>query len=52
MDTAKAMMVTISAFIWVPEFAQDYVRDLRVRWPPIAGAARIARLLAEPSRHN
>ena len=25
-------MITISAFKWVPEFAQGYVRDLRVRW--------------------
>src|SRR2546427_3953811 len=25
-------MITISAFKWVPEFAQGGVRDLRVRW--------------------
>jgi hypothetical protein len=25
-------MITISAFRWVPSFAQGYVRDLRVRW--------------------
>jgi glutathione S-transferase len=25
-------MITISAFRWVPEFAQGHVRDLRVRW--------------------
>src|SRR5690348_8583295 len=25
-------MITISAFKWVPEFAQGQVRDLRVRW--------------------
>jgi glutathione S-transferase len=25
-------MITISAFRWVPEFAQGNVRDLRVRW--------------------
>jgi glutathione S-transferase len=25
-------MITISAFRWVPPFAQGYVRDLRVRW--------------------
>jgi glutathione S-transferase len=25
-------MITISAFRWVPEFAQGQVRDLRVRW--------------------
>src|SRR5438309_7707887 len=25
-------MITISAFKWVPEFAQGQVRDLRARW--------------------
>ncbi len=25
-------MMTVSAFRWVPPFAQGYVRDLRVRW--------------------
>ena len=25
-------MITISAFRWVPPFAQGLVRDLRVRW--------------------
>ena len=25
-------MITISAFRWVPEFAQGQVRDLRARW--------------------
>jgi hypothetical protein len=25
-------MITISAFNWVPEFAQGQVRDLRARW--------------------
>lgn len=25
-------MITVSAFKWVPEFAQGQVRDLRVRW--------------------
>ena len=25
-------MITVSAFRWVPPFAQGYVRDLRVRW--------------------
>ena len=25
-------MITITAFPWVPEFAQGLVRDLRVRW--------------------
>jgi glutathione S-transferase len=26
------MTIQVSAFRWVPEFAQGYVRDLRVRW--------------------
>ena len=26
------MTITLSAFRWVPEFAQGFVRDLRVRW--------------------
>ena len=26
------LMITISAFKWVPPFAQGVVRDLRVRW--------------------
>src|ERR1041384_1530872 len=25
-------MITVSAFRWVPDFAQGQVRDLRVRW--------------------
>ena len=25
-------MIEVSAFRWVPPFAQGYVRDLRVRW--------------------
>ena len=25
-------MITISAFRWVPDFAQGQVRDLRARW--------------------
>jgi glutathione S-transferase len=25
-------MITISAFKWVPKFAQGQVRDLRARW--------------------
>lgn len=25
-------MITVTAFAWVPEFAQGYVRDIRVRW--------------------
>ena len=26
------MTIEVSAFRWVPRFAQDLVRDLRVRW--------------------
>ena len=26
------MTIQVSAFRWVPPFAQGYVRDLRVRW--------------------
>ena len=29
---AMVSMITISAFEWVPDFARDQVRDLRVRW--------------------
>ena len=28
----RIAMITISAFKWVPEFAQGQVRDLRARW--------------------
>jgi glutathione S-transferase len=39
-------MITISAFAWVPEFAQGQVRDLRVRWAlEEAGVPYRARLL-------
>jgi glutathione S-transferase len=39
-------MVTISAFAWVPPFAQGLVRDLRVRWAlEEAGVPYTARLL-------
>ncbi len=39
-------MITISAFRWVPEFAQGQVRDLRVRWAlEEAGLPYRARLL-------
>jgi glutathione S-transferase len=39
-------MITISAFRWVPPFAQGQVRDLRVRWAlEEAGLAYRARLL-------
>jgi glutathione S-transferase len=31
-NSERAPMITISAFRWVPSFAQGHVRDLRVRW--------------------
>src|SRR4029078_8969426 len=41
-------MITISAFRWVPEFAQGQVRDLRVRWAlEEAGLPYRTRLLAQ-----
>ena len=38
-------MITISAFKWVPEFAQGQVRDLRARWALEAGLPYKTRLL-------
>jgi glutathione S-transferase len=41
-------MITISAFEWVPDFAQGQVRDLRVRWAlEEAGLPYRSRLLAQ-----
>lgn len=41
-------MITISAFAWVPEFAQGQVRDLRARWAlEEAGLAYKSRLLEQ-----
>ena len=41
-------MITISAFRWVPEFAQGQVRDLRARWAlEEAGLPYKTRLLAQ-----
>jgi glutathione S-transferase len=41
-------MITISAFQWVPEFAQGQVRDLRARWAlEEAGLPYRSRLLAQ-----
>jgi len=41
-------MITVSAFEWVPDFAQGQVRDLRVRWAlEEAGLPYRARLLAQ-----
>ncbi len=40
-------MITISAFEWVPDFAQGHVRDLRARWAlEEAGLSYRSRLLA------
>lgn len=40
-------MITVSAFAWVPDFAQGQVRDLRVRWAlEEAGLPYRTRLLA------
>jgi glutathione S-transferase len=40
-------MITISAFAWVPDFAQGQVRDLRARWAlEEAGVPYRSRLLA------
>ncbi len=45
-------MITISAFRWVPPFAQGQVRDLRVRWAlEEAGLSYRTRLL-EPGDQN
>ena len=44
-------MITISAFEWVPDFAQGFVRDLRVRWAlEEAGLPYRARLLTQGDR--
>lgn len=41
-------MITISAFAWVPDFAQGQVRDLRARWAlEEAGLPYRTRLLAQ-----
>jgi len=41
-------MITVSAFAWVPDFAQGQVRDLRVRWAlEEAGLAYKTRLLEQ-----
>lgn len=45
-------MITVSAFRWVPSFAQGQVRDLRVRWAlEEAGLSYRSRLL-EPGEQN
>jgi len=46
-------MITISAFKWVPDFAQGQVRDLRVRWAlEEAGIAYRTRLLAQGDQNT
>jgi hypothetical protein len=39
----SAAMITITAFKWVPPFAQGLVRDLRVRWALEEAACPIGR---------
>jgi glutathione S-transferase len=46
-------MITISAFEWVPDFAQGQVRDLRVRWAlEEAGLPYTSRLLAQGDQNK
>jgi glutathione S-transferase len=46
-------MITISAFKWVPDFAQGQVRDLRARWAlEEAGVPYQTRLLAQGDQDN
>ena len=46
-------MITISAFRWVPQFAQGQVRDLRVRWAlEEAGLPYQSRLLAQGDQNK
>jgi len=46
-------MITISAFEWVPDFAQGQVRDLRVRWAlEEAGLPYGTRLLAQGDQNK
>jgi glutathione S-transferase len=46
-------MITISAFEWVPDFAQGQVRDLRVRWAlEEAGLPYRTRLLAQGDQNK
>jgi glutathione S-transferase len=46
-------MITISAFKWVPEFAQGQVRDLRARWAlEEAGLPYRTRLLEQGDQDN
>ena len=46
-------MITVSAFRWVPPFAQGQVRDLRVRWAlEEAGLAYQSRLLEQGDQNT
>jgi hypothetical protein len=46
-------MITISAFKWVPVFAQGQVRDLRARWAlEEAGLSYRARLLEQGDQNK
>ena len=46
-------MITVSAFRWVPPFAQGLVRDLRVRWAlEEAGVPYKVRLLADGEKNS
>lgn len=47
------MSIEISAFAWVPPFAQGYVKDLRPRWAlEEAGLDYSVRLLSDDDRHT
>jgi glutathione S-transferase len=46
-------MITISAFEWVPDFAQGQVRDLRARWAlEEVGLPYVTRLLKQGDQDN
>jgi len=46
-------MITVSAFAWVPDFAQGQVRDLRVRWAlEEAGIAYKTQLLEQGDQNK
>lgn len=46
-------MITVTAFAWVPEFAQGQVRDIRVRWAlEEAGLHYESRLLARDDQDS
>jgi glutathione S-transferase len=44
-------MITLYAYTWVPDFAQGYVRDLRVRWAlEEAGLPYVEKLISHSDR--